>query len=604
MKKAIISVLTATAITCAVQTSFAANFTDLTESRYNWCAPQIEKMSKAGYVNGYEDNTYRPDNQVTKLECIALFARAMGSKDEANERVLEMAHSQYDSAISTASLSWGDDEIAYMMYKGAFTLADVTTYLKDKVKDEPMTRGEAAVIITKAMGGDVSSASNGVSLSYSDAREIPSNLLQYIKFVSDEGIMNGMDDGSFNADGSVTRAQIAVMLERVVSKCDYKFESARISKVDTENDLITIDGSDGKKEYPLENVKCYIKGSHAMSSDLPDNVAAVVQYSGDELYSVDAMSEDSDVSISAVYSGYSTTGKAIIIKVKESGSETVKSYTTIDNVPITYEGSPATIKSFKAGDTVTLEIADGKVQAITGAEKSIKIEGATVTEAVMGETDFLITISSAVASYDGMTYPVSSEVSVQKNGDIYADLTDIYPGDKVTLTVQYGKIVKIIATSTRTTVSGTLVSLNIAEQPSIVVKSDGKNKTFTIPVDCKIYVNDKEATLYDFRVGDSMVLTVDSEAVVDIRCSTSAVTTANRVTGTVYAINKSYGCITVTEETTGIPVQVFCKTANFIDEMGKTLSMDKIKVGDVIESRGTTKNGAFTATLIIVTAAE
>ena len=36
-------------------------------------------MAEQGYINGYEDGTYRPDNEVTRLETILLFARAMGS---------------------------------------------------------------------------------------------------------------------------------------------------------------------------------------------------------------------------------------------------------------------------------------------------------------------------------------------------------------------------------------------------------------------------------------------------------------------------------------------------------------------------------------------
>ena len=97
-----------------------------------------------------------------------------------------------------------------------------------------MTRGEAAVIITKAMGGEAAAtADSAVSLHYKDAREIPTNLLQYVKFVTDEGIMNGIDD-AFCASGTVTRSQIAVMLSRVIERCDYSFRKARINSVDEE----------------------------------------------------------------------------------------------------------------------------------------------------------------------------------------------------------------------------------------------------------------------------------------------------------------------------------------------------------------------------------
>ena len=40
------------------------------------------------------------------------------------------------------------------MYKGALKKTDLDTYLKDDEKDTPMKRYEAAIIITKAMGGE------------------------------------------------------------------------------------------------------------------------------------------------------------------------------------------------------------------------------------------------------------------------------------------------------------------------------------------------------------------------------------------------------------------------------------------------------------------
>ena len=608
MKKTALAFAAAITALCAASTGYADtySFTDISADQYSWCAPYIEDMYKAGYVNGYEDNTYRPDNQVTKLEGIALFARAMGSSDPVNETVLELAHDQYDSALSTCSLSWGDDELAYMMYKGALTAADLTTYISGTTKNEPLTRGEAAVIITKAMGGEVSdTSSDGVSLSYNDAGKIPVNILQYVKYVSDEGIMNGMDDGSFSADGTVTRSQIAVMLSRAVEKCDYSFYKARINAIDEEEATITLDITDiGEKTYDVtDTTDCYIRGAIASISDMPENVTAVVQFSGDNPVSIDAMSEVPDEQIVAIYSGYNTVGSIIQIKVKEkTSSDTVTAYNCIADVPITYAGSPATIKSFKSGDTVTLEIADGVVQAISGGEKSETISNATITDMEIGDTDLNITISSADSNYDGKTYPVSSDVRVQKNNKD-ADMSEIYVGDKVTLTVEYGTVVKVTATSSVTTVSGTLTELTISNQPSITLSVDGKEKTYQIPQDCTVLINEEEGSLYDFRVGDSLVLTVESQAVTKIKCSTSVVSTSGRVNGVVSAVNSSYGFISVTSEDSTIPITVFCSNTKttFIDEKGGTVKMNDISVGDTIECRGATSNGAFVATLIIVT---
>ena len=66
MKKRILPMVMAIACLCTASTAFAAyKFNDISGEQYGWCAPQIEAMSDAGYINGYEDGTYRPDNEVT-----------------------------------------------------------------------------------------------------------------------------------------------------------------------------------------------------------------------------------------------------------------------------------------------------------------------------------------------------------------------------------------------------------------------------------------------------------------------------------------------------------------------------------------------------------
>lgn len=82
------------------------------------------------------------------------------------------------------------------MYKGALKKTDLDTYLKDDEKDTPMKRYEAAIIITKAMGGEEKALSElGVVLDYTDAREVPSNAIQYVSYATDAGIMEGMGRG-------------------------------------------------------------------------------------------------------------------------------------------------------------------------------------------------------------------------------------------------------------------------------------------------------------------------------------------------------------------------------------------------------------------------
>lgn len=583
------------------------SFSDIAASEYDWCAPHIEKMYKAGYVSGYEDGSYRPQNEVTKLECIALFARAMGSRDEANEILVEYGHEKNDTEIMKCSLSWGSDEIAYMMYKGALSISDLTTYIKGTTKNEPMTREEAAVIITKAMGGEAEAkaANSSAYLGFTDSKDISSSYAPYVSYVSNEGIMNGMEDGSFSPKGTVTRAQIATMLSRMVDACGYEFSTARITGVDTKNETITITIDGDEELYDVTDAtNLYILGEYSILEDIPSNISAIVSLSKGELVSVDCMSDSPDQEVSIIFSSFAQTNGVYVLRGKTSENAVPTSYTCIANVPITYNGSPASINSIKQNDRITLNMSNGKVQSISYSEQTVTVTGATVSKLDITDDKVIMTIASGNPEYDGKSYEVSDSVSVTKNSSD-TDLSSIYEGDKVDLTIKSDIITRIKATATTTTVTGTLKEVTIATQPRITVTVDGNDKTYTVPTNCSITVNNGEGTVYDFRVGDSLTLTVQSNTVKTIKCSTAVVNVSGTVSGTVQTVNTAYGFISVLIDGSDIPVTVFCKdnTAKIMDTKGTTVKLSSLKGGDTVECHGTTSNGAYVATLVIVTSA-
>ena len=608
--------LVTSAAVCAAMTAvacvpaFAANtkysFNDISDSQYSWCAAQIQKMYEEGYITGYEDNTYRPDNEVTRQECLSLFARAMGSSSKLNAEILKLAKEQYGETVDSYGLKWGQDDIAYLMYRGALKKTDLDTYLKDDEKSKPMKRYEAAIIITKAMGGDKTAAAAGnVKLDYADADTIPQAAAGYVKYASDAEILKGMDGNKFSPLTSVSRSQIAVMLQRVIDAADYSFVTAKLVAVDTEAKTCTIkrDGAEAEKVSYDDNTVMNSVGVQMIPSNLTVGMSAVFTYSGKKLIYVDTLSEVPDETITGKFMGYSSSNGVITIAVIPAGQSTQVNYKCAENVSITYDGSSATIRSFNKNDSIELNLVNGEVNAITGLQKTTTVQGAVVKD-ISIEPTLTMTISHADSEYDNQTYPISSKVSVKKNS-LDSDLSSIYAGDAVTLTIEYGEIIKVSATSKTTKVSGIIKSLTISAQPSMTVSINGTEKDYEIPNDVKITINGSEGTLYDFRVGDSVTLTVESQAITAISAS-STQTTSGAVTGVVKAINASYGFITVQGDGDTGTTTVFCKenSTKFIGVDGSTMKMSNVKEGDTVDVRGTISNGAFVGALVIVTPAK
>ena len=583
----------------------SVSFSDINTEDFAWAKPYITSMASQGYISGYEDGTYRPDNDVTRQECISLFARAMGSNDEANAEILEIAHDKYDAIIKNYSLTWGQDEIVYMMYKGALKKTDLDTYLKGQEKTTPMSRYEAAIIITKALGGEDDALSDmGVVLDYTDAREVPSNAIQYVSYATEQGIMTGMGDGTFSPTTPVKRSQTAVMLSKTVDKTDYTFEEVKLDDVDTSAKTITVTDSKGKeKEYAYtDNTKFRSMGDNAQPLTVGKTVDAVLTLSGKNLVSVDAVSDIPDQTVSGKYISYATTSGKTNIRITVDETGEAESFELASDVSVTYDGSPATVRSFTKGDVLTLKLQNGKVKQIIGDNQKITISGAIVTSVDLGD-GVTITISHSDDEYNGKTYEVSSDVAVKKN-DATVGLDSIYPGDKVKLELQYNKVTKITATSTTKTVEGTIRSLTIGSPDStMTVYVKGEEKTYTIPKDVTITINGSEGSLYDFRIGDIVKITTESDAITKI-VATSTQESSGNVTGVVTGVNTSYGVVTVKVDGSEIPVNVFCKddSTTFVSADGKTKKMKDVQVGQTVEIKGTVSNGVFVGKLFVIVA--
>lgn len=584
--------------------ALAATFSDINESQYSWAKPYIIQMADAGYITGYDNGTFGPDNEVTNLEAIALFARQMGALKDENKQILARAHEQYDETLKAYKLSWGSDELAFMLYKGALKKSDLDTYIASGRADSPMKRYEAAIIITKAMNGEQEATSQtGVSLDYTDKNEIPSNAIQYVNYVTQKEIMQGMENGGFSPRTSVMRSQMAVMLARVVEKTDYKFETVHIESISDDGTSLTVKNSKNETEvYAVSaSTEFKVKGEAIQVKDMLTNVDAVITLSGKNLICVDTLSSNPNKTVTGKFSGKMLSGGVTTIKITPAGSSQPESYVCAESMTVTYQGSPATLNSIATNDTITVSIVDGKVTSVVGAPKSTTISNAVVEDIIIGDSTVALKISHANSEYDGMTYTVADNVSVKKDSTT-TTLSKIYKGDRVTLTLDYGEVTKITATSTLTTVEGTLKEIKLASQSSIVVSRDGTDYEYSITTDTKMTRDEKEATLYDFRVGDRVKVVLESNAVKTIS-TVSVVSTEGSMTGKVEAINTSFGFLSIvpTGETASQTVFYHANKVTVLNKLGAAKNVSNIKVGDTVYVTGTVSSGAFTASVIIIT---
>lgn len=158
----------------------------------HWGKSYIEKMNKAGVINGYEDGTFRPDGTVTKGEFATLIVNAL--KIDTTKAEGHWA-TEFVNAAKAANLI--ADEIAVA------TAADL---------DTKITREEMASMVSKAAAYKKVVITDIQPVVMSDFESIAEWAQDDVNNAVILGIISGFDDGTFRPKETATRAQAATML--------------------------------------------------------------------------------------------------------------------------------------------------------------------------------------------------------------------------------------------------------------------------------------------------------------------------------------------------------------------------------------------------------
>ena len=217
----------------------------------HWAQGTIIQWTSKGYISGYEDGTFKPDNSITRAEFVRLVNQSMGYTKTGNA---------YFSDVSSSY--WGYNDIQKGVAAG-YVRGDGNGKFRP---NDPVSRQEAAVMIAQicGLGQDYSAAAK-----YTDYRYIPSWAAGYVGAVSKAGIMSGYPDGDFKGDRYLSRAEAVIALDKALnynaSTTDnrevlknYKLTDTSLKDKIIKGDL-TISSSLSKKDVVLDNVK--VEGS-------------------------------------------------------------------------------------------------------------------------------------------------------------------------------------------------------------------------------------------------------------------------------------------------------------------------------------------------------
>ncbi|MBQ8299458.1 MAG: S-layer homology domain-containing protein [Clostridia bacterium] len=193
MKKVNIFIMSMLIFTTVALPSFA--FTDTTE---HWANDVIEEMNNYKIINGYEDDTFRPDEIMTRAEFVTVVNRILALDEESSKYIPDVNRTD-----------WFYSEIRKAVKIGIIQ-GNTDGYI---FPNDEITREEAIVILTRAFKMNQTTRK---PQDFTDLSEISKWAESEMYSAISQGILNGYNDNTIRPKASITRAEALTLIDRIL----------------------------------------------------------------------------------------------------------------------------------------------------------------------------------------------------------------------------------------------------------------------------------------------------------------------------------------------------------------------------------------------------
>ena len=178
-------------------------FVDL--GNHAWAKDAIYRLVDAGVIKGVDDTHYAPANQITRADFAILLVRAWDLSADELGAFEDVAASDYFAREVGIASALG---IVNGVGEGKFAPKD------------PITREQMMVMLArtlKVVEAEVAEVEDDVLADFSDADLISDYAVDAVKSMVGNGYIQGAN-GKINPQGNATRAEVAVLLDRILNK--------------------------------------------------------------------------------------------------------------------------------------------------------------------------------------------------------------------------------------------------------------------------------------------------------------------------------------------------------------------------------------------------
>ena len=282
MRKWVIGAVIAGLLVSLPAVSFAAKDTGLKDLKGHWSEAQVMKAVETGWVNGYPDKTFKPEETITRAE----FTKMALAADRLIPGSENAALYENDSYVYNHEKR-GGSEFGEQPQRGLVDISDhwltkqgwtkialnygmlvSEDYAHSGYKfnpDKPITRYEMAIIMDRMLGLVYPANENhkGESTGFTDDANMKDWQRGYVIEAYNAGVLQGYPDGSFHGEKTATRAEAVTMVQNALDYMEEGVDNGiKVEVMNSAHPEQTIIVSnavaqiiDGKIYVPLE--RCY-----------------------------------------------------------------------------------------------------------------------------------------------------------------------------------------------------------------------------------------------------------------------------------------------------------------------------------------------------------
>jgi hypothetical protein len=591
-------------------TANAAAFTDIST---HWAKSYIERVAAKGIVSGYNDGTFKPDNNVTVLEALVMISRLYDIDDDLKEKIVEEYEPSLKKMTNTLYSEWSFEYLSVIIELGVVSENGIEDMFSKKTIFQQATREEIAVLLTKAMMlGDEAQNLKVYTLPFADAAKISTSARPYVYVMYDKDILEGDSSKNINPTAKITRAEIATLLDKA-----YKYIDANDVYPDFDdyvpttslNGIIT-EVSEGSQESYIyvksdnevesivkinNDTDIYLNGKSADIDDLEEDMLVKCKINSDRV----AVKLEADSSTDVVrgiiyYVAYVAPAKITIIDEDDDKI----TYDLPTDVEVYLDGEEIALKELDEDDEVTLYIDDDEVYQINSVSRIKKYDG-TITA-----IDYNYPIVVKMKTDEGVikSFTFNSDVDVTRNDDD-SSFDQVRVGDEVTITTEYDEMIAINTIAKEAELSGTIKEILIGDDNKIkIADEDGATTQYAVSSNVIITIGSSNATIYDLRVGYNVSVNTSGNEIVTIEAS--QLQTAKSFSGKIIYINEDDKIIMMQNIKDNGQKELiyltFTSNTKIFDTTGATKYFKDLEEGENILSTAISQSGEYVAASIMI----